>query len=315
MLRLFFAASTLCFIACGSAQHAELRTSSGTESSTPGEQRRPLVLWEVRKNGELEGYLHGSVHVLPEDQATPAAAVTTAYEASDLLVVEVDVTAVDQTRMAALVERYGRYPEGQNLRQHVSADTWTITRGALNRVGIPEAAALQLKPWLLSLTLATLSLAEQGLSGENGVDQTFLTRAHQPRASKPIRALETAEGQIRALAELSDEVQELNLRDAASTGLSVASIIEAWRLGDTTLLAELILTQANDPAYAPLYEALFYRRNEKMADRLETLFPEGVLFVVIGAGHLVGERSVVDLLRGRGFVVTQMYSDGLSDAP
>ena len=54
-----------------------------------------------------------------------------------------------------------------------------------------------------------------------------------------------------------------------------------------------------------IYDKLFFSRNRKMADKIKTyLQKEGDFFVVVGAGHLVGDRSVVDLLRAEGYTVT-----------
>jgi uncharacterized protein YbaP (TraB family) len=42
-----------------------------------------------------------------------------------------------------------------------------------------------------------------------------------------------------------------------------------------------------------------------MTDKIKSyLEKEGDFFVVVGAGHLVGERSIVDLLRAEGYTVT-----------
>jgi hypothetical protein len=54
-------------------------------------------------------------------------------------------------------------------------------------------------------------------------------------------------------------------------------------------------------------QRIFDSRNVKMADRITTILRSGApSFVAIGAGHLVGSGSVVDLLRARGFTVREL---------
>ena len=49
-----------------------------------------------------------------------------------------------------------------------------------------------------------------------------------------------------------------------------------------------------------------YDRNEAWIPTLEDEMSKGCMFLVVGASHLVGERSVVDLLRKAGYVVTRI---------
>ncbi len=60
------------------------------------------------------------------------------------------------------------------------------------------------------------------------------------------------------------------------------------------------------PRLMPVFDALFYRRNAAMAAKIEEYLKEkGRFFVVVGAGHLVGEKGIVELLKGKGFSVEQ----------
>ncbi|MGB5279227.1 MAG: TraB/GumN family protein, partial [Gammaproteobacteria bacterium] len=60
----------------------------------------------------------------------------------------------------------------------------------------------------------------------------------------------------------------------------------------------------NYPSFVSIYDILFYRRNEDMANDIKTLLDsKGTDFVVIGAGHLVGEKGIPNLLRKAGYEV------------
>jgi len=56
----------------------------------------------------------------------------------------------------------------------------------------------------------------------------------------------------------------------------------------------------------PVFDALFTKRNATMAAKIEGYLKEtGEFFVVVGAGHLVGEKGIVELLKRKGFPVEQ----------
>ena len=54
-------------------------------------------------------------------------------------------------------------------------------------------------------------------------------------------------------------------------------------------------------------DKIIFRRSERMAARLASLITrERALFVVVGAGHLVGPDNVLTGLEARGYTVSQL---------
>ena len=65
----------------------------------------------------------------------------------------------------------------------------------------------------------------------------------------------------------------------------------------------------DSPEFEVFYELVFFRRNEQMAIGLENLGRDGrSRFVVIGAGHLLGDRSVPARLAQRGYRIERIRS-------
>ena len=52
-------------------------------------------------------------------------------------------------------------------------------------------------------------------------------------------------------------------------------------------------------------EALLFKRNENWIPKLEELFATKGAFVAVGAAHLIGPRSVVDMLTAKGYTITR----------
>jgi hypothetical protein len=64
------------------------------------------------------------------------------------------------------------------------------------------------------------------------------------------------------------------------------------------------------------YASFFWRRNAAMAARLVELARDGkTRFVVLGAGHMLGEQGIPALLAQRGFVVERVMPGAAAPPP
>ncbi|ATB36441.1 hypothetical protein CYFUS_001855 [Cystobacter fuscus] len=287
-------------------------TPSAQAPATAAVAQPPAFLWEVTRPGAPDKplYLTGSIHLGLPGQFTFPPSLEAALARSQALVVELDPdkAAANAQETQKLVLRLGLYAPPDGLDAHLSEETRKRLPERLEQVGLPPAAVQRMRPWLLYLTLSVLELQRAGYSEAGGIDRLLLTKA---RDTKRIVELETMEGQMSTLASLPDPVQELMLRELLEqsplTSVNMARMTTAWQGGNPDALADLLFTQAKDPAYQPFYEALFYVRNRRMADKLAGMLdaPE-THFVVVGAGHLVGPEGLLALLERAGFQVRQL---------
>jgi len=96
----------------------------------------------------------------------------------------------------------------------------------------------------------------------------------------------------------------MTLDETAQLDSEIEDLLRAWRTGDTAALAQLMAGEYEE--FPDLYRRLTVERNRAWVGRLvELLDDRDDYLVVVGALHLVGPGSVVDLLRQRGYTVTQ----------
>jgi uncharacterized protein YbaP (TraB family) len=72
---------------------------------------------------------------------------------------------------------------------------------------------------------------------------------------------------------------------------------------------EAILTRSisEDKRFSFIFEKLIYERNRKMASKIKDFLRTGeTYFVIVGAGHLVGDRGIIEILKGKGCHVEQL---------
>jgi uncharacterized protein YbaP (TraB family) len=82
-------------------------------------------------------------------------------------------------------------------------------------------------------------------------------------------------------------------------------LLGAWYAGDTDALDQFNNAEFRDK-HPDLFQTLVVKRNQAFATQIETLLKgDGVTFVAIGAGHLVGKDGVGAMLEKQGFKVTR----------
>jgi uncharacterized protein YbaP (TraB family) len=83
-------------------------------------------------------------------------------------------------------------------------------------------------------------------------------------------------------------------------------LIKSWRAGDEIWIDEY-LSENVRKEFPKLYKRLLTDRNMGWIPHLETLMDSGKrTLVIVGVGHLVGEDSVIDLLKARGYKLKKM---------
>ena len=102
------------------------------------------------------------------------------------------------------------------------------------------------------------------------------------------------------LAGLPDPVQikflESTLKDLPKTAETMDGMVAAWAKGDPAKLADYMNDGLDDSP--ELAKTLLFDRNARWAQWIKArLDRPGTVFVAVGAGHLAGQRSVIDQLK------------------
>jgi uncharacterized protein len=280
-----------------------LPAAASDEVSTP-------ALWRaLRPDGAEAFYLLGSVHLGRRSLWRYPRAIDDAYRRSAELVLETGADDLGPEVATRLTERYGKIAPPETLRDRVSRATIDELSRFLAARRDSLTRYLQMEPWLVAQQIEAREAQRVGLEAEFGIDRHFAKRAAR---EKPVIGLETAESQMQVLAWLPRESQEALLRDAIQHARDERNgsegVARAWARGDLRELERIIYrSMSESPQLATYYERMLIGRNESMAQRLASLARDGKLrFVVVGVGHMVGERGIPVLLRDYGFRVDRV---------
>ena len=290
-----FLASAAAALSLGTAACATVDTPPA--GAVPGP-----ALWRVA-DADTTIYLFGTVHALPQGKNWFDGRIERAFNASDELVTEIDVSGAASSAQA--LQAASMLPEGQSLRALMSADDRQQYEAALVGLGLPVEALDRYEPWFAAMTLSLLPLLRSGYDTQSGVELSLNGRA----GTKTRGALETIEEQVALfdtlpqdaqLAYLDETVEKLD--EATST---LDAMVAEWVEGDAVALAAMLNAELTDPV---LYERLLTARNANWAGWIEErLERPGTVFIAVGAGHLAGAGSVQDQLQKRGVKVSRIW--------
>jgi uncharacterized protein YbaP (TraB family) len=255
------------------------------------------ALWKIQ-GPHATVYLFGTIHILKPGVVWRAPKIDAAIKASDALWLEIP-DSDDPAVMQPLVLKYGVDP-AHPLSSKLDAATKAKLAGHLAPLGLAPAQFEPLRPWMAGVALSVLPLTQGGYDINSGAEHVITTQMRA--AHKPVEGFETAEQQVRYLADMPPAVEldflKSSLDDAEKAVPELDEMVAAWVAGDQSKLESLLDDEMRDD-YLELYKLLIVDRNARFADQIAALAKgQGVLFVAIGAGHLAGGDSVqADLAR------------------
>ena len=262
-------------------------------------------LWEI-KTPTNTVFLLGSLHLFKSDAYPLAPVIDRAYRNSSKVVFETDIGAMEEPAVQARMLRMAIYPEGQNLLQHIPPDMQTALKKKLADLGLPLEQLVRFKPWFLAVTLTTLELQRLGFSPLSGIDVHYYGRARSDE--KDIVYFESIDYQLDLLGNMSADDQKSflgqTLKDLGLAAEMADDLMRYWQNGQAEELHQLLFKSFEE--YPEIENRLLLQRNKDWVKQIETMLggPENA-FIVVGAGHLIGSDSVVDLLRQKGYKVKQ----------
>jgi uncharacterized protein YbaP (TraB family) len=275
---------------------AQTRTNEGVGKT---------CLWAVGSGGR-QVFLLGSIHFLRQDDYPLPAAMEQAYVASRVVVFETDIAQMTEPSVQARMLELGMYPPGRRLFDVIGTDTRQRLERRLRDTGLPAEAVAGLKPWVIALTLSSLEFMRLGFAPDLGVDMHFFQRSRSD--GKRMEALETVEHQLQILAGMDDAMQEKfldqTLQELELAEVMAPDLVRYWASGQIEPLRQLLFKTID--RYPGTRDRMLTRRNQAWLERIEELIRRNeAALVIIGAMHLIGPGSVVELLQQNGHRVEQ----------
>jgi uncharacterized protein YbaP (TraB family) len=275
------------------------------------------ALWQVSA-GQSKVYLFGSIHMLPRDWAWRTKAIDAAIHASDAFVFETALTPQQIGKMRLFIHDHGTLPRGQVLSRMLSPQGLKDFNKALTLTPLDPQSVDAMRPWLALMVLGDYQVQQGPLRSfvEEGVDYTIEREARE--AGKPVRHLETAESQFEILVETTPDNDiegfEAELHELLKADNTYRRLLEGWTVGSQADLTKVIAGEAaRNPGEKRL---LLDKRNRNWLPQIESMMvSKQTIFVTVGAAHMVGPGSVLDMLCVRGWKVHRVKTGPSTPPP
>jgi len=157
--------------------------------------------------------------------------------------------------------------------------------------------------------LAASTLEQSSMPCENTamMEQVIMEEANDQK--KKIQGLETLAYQAGVLDSIPYKLQAEQLVqfiDSAKNGdqenKQMKEMFDAYREQDLKKLEKLMVE--GDISMSGFIDIMLYHRNQNWVKKLKDLLPKKSMVIAVGAGHLPGEKGVINLLRKEGYKVT-----------
>ena len=259
------------------------------------------ALWHASRDGR-EIWLFGTIHAVPKGEPWLSPAIARAAQESDALLLE--VTGLDAERASrAVFERLGKGAGLPPIAQRLAPEDAAQFEALEDRHGSALHGLQSYDSWAAALLINAAAASGLSLSAEDG-SEAVLTRLFE-QAGKPVRGLETIEGQLGLFDGLPPEDQRQLLTQSVQEADQAATLYrqlhDAWARGDVATLETQFLAPLQ---HAPgLRLTLLDTRNRDWTRAIDAQARRdgGPLFVAVGAGHLVGSGSVQNRLARLGW--------------
>lgn len=279
--------------------------SLGTASPATAKAPSP-ALWAV-SDADTTIYLFGTIHLLPENYAWRTPRFDQAIAGSQQLVVETIVDESNPHEMLSALAGLGFSPGQLPIVQRVPAAKRAALETAIAKSGLPRASFDQMETWAAAFMLLGTQFKQMGLKTTAGVEPVLRTAFKSQ--GKGVDQLETNRDQLGFFDALPEHAQRALLEGAIDTPQDMTkdfqSMIAAWSRGDVEAIGRTFNEQLSGSP--ELQEILMKRRNANwnrwVQDRMGK---PGAVMVAVGAGHLAGQDSLLDMLRKDGFKIRRL---------
>ena len=286
------------------------------DETTADESFITPAMWRVTgKNGAVVT-MTGSMHALSQDDYPLPKEMTEAFDNSEILAVEADVSTGDDItyQSALLASMYYDDPDDK-LSGHISKEAYEALGEYAKTFDLDISQYENVKPWAVSSMFDSLPLQYTDLSSDLGLDSHLMDEARAE--GKEIYEVEGLDFQIDLLMNFSDDIYDMLFRGLKGKSKedqvkALEEIHKAWAEGDMNKIEELNsdeeeISEKDMPVYEEYANKFMYDRNKVMAAAAEEFIDgDKNVFFVVGAAHYTTEKGIIAILEKDGYKVERI---------
>ena len=265
------------------------------------------LLWEIARAdgpnaGQVEGWLLGTIHALPNDASWRSKETDQAIAQADVLAVEV-ADVGDGRAMASAFLPLAMSAGQPPLTERVPPRQREKVAELVGKTSYRLSDFSRIESWGAALILS--QAVKTGAKSENGIDRALIADF----AKRRVVELEGAPAQFAAFDGLSERAQRAMLaaivEDSGESPEKLREPIDLYLAGDAEGLERL--THEGMLRNPEIRSTLLTRRNADWTAKIDRMLAaEPLPLIAVGAAHMVGEDGLVAQLEAKGYRVTRI---------
>jgi uncharacterized protein len=259
------------------------------------------LLWEISGNGlKKPSYLFGTHHLIGAKFADTMKVLQEKFKSTDAVVGEIVMDSTTQTKMAPfLVMKNNTLDSLLTKSEYKEVEDYFKSK----QPGFELKPLNNFKPAMVAIMMMLFERPDMLKDIGEGMDDSF--QKYAKKNGKSLYGLETAEYQGALLfdSDLQKQKKALlkSIREVDKSKQKMEELETYYITQDIDKLTELFKNQ--DEESKEFMTELLKNRNKRWLDQLPALMQKQSLFIVVGAGHLVGAEGLIKGLQLKGYLL------------
>ncbi|MFW5891856.1 MAG: TraB/GumN family protein [Bacteroidota bacterium] len=259
--------------------------------------RESSLLWKIEGDDIQTSYIFGTFHMISKNDFVLKDEVKNALKGSDVLILELDM---DDPAMGKEMMKTVQMKDGESLKSLLDKKTYKAVDSMLRVTAGQKLKRMKtFKPFFVSSMLVPAFIDGTMVSYE--VELMTLARGE----NKEVLGLETVEEQMAVFDSIpyqqqANELAEMVLENE-KTHKDFQNMTKLYKAEDIEGLYKTIDDYHDSKKQI---DWILHNRNINWQSRIPEMIRDQSAFIGVGAGHLGGEKGIVQLLRNAGYSVT-----------
>ena len=280
--------------------------AAGITASSQTTPSNNTLLWRISgKNLAKPSYLFGTIHLVCANDIDISETLKTAIRESDKVYLELDMDNLFEMMQAVQKMKMRNDTTLSDLlsdSDYKKVKAFFTSRSSM----IPFSILETYKPML-----AASMIMQTSADCDNAISMEQIIMEHAKQERKEIKGMETMAYQLSIFDSIPYEVQAKQLlafilddNTEEKAGKDYDEMASAYRSQDLAKLEALI--NKEEFGVGNFADLLLYNRNQNWVTTMDKIFSNYTAVIAVGAGHLPGEKGVINLLKKAGYKVEPM---------
>jgi len=261
------------------------------------------LLWEISgKDIKKPSYLFGTFHLMCKEDIHFSENLLKAFKYSSALYLEIDLDDPANT-IGAL--KYMYMKDGATLIKLLDSLQYNkIQKFFSDSLHMSMAMVEKMKPAFISSIIYPYIMR---CKTTDGIEMELIKKSNE--LQKETFGFETVAFQASVFDNIPYKVQAAELYNMIDS-------IEIYKLNFNKMLSLYKSQQLDaieksfdeEAGFEDQKDVLLVNRNKKWVSQLKMILPQSNVFIAVGAGHLPGEKGLIQLLKNEGYILKPVYN-------